>query len=66
LGIVPLQSLSNIEGAKEVIKKTFSDSYSAFKSAPEKFLEQIVEKRQVIPRSETMKIVEIIEEGLKS
>lgn len=58
---VPLQF--NYFGAKGNVIKTFTDSFSAFKSSIEVFVDSIRQKSTPIPRTETLEIVEILERG---
>jgi predicted dehydrogenase len=52
-------------GSKGSITKTFADSFSCFKASIQKFIEQVETKKQLIPRHETLEIVDIIEWGRK-
>ncbi|MCG9900358.1 MAG: Gfo/Idh/MocA family oxidoreductase [Hydrotalea sp.] len=47
-----------------MIEKKFSDSFSCFKKSLEEFLKQIIHKKILINRAETMEIVQIIEAGI--
>lgn len=51
-------------GEKSYRELVFKDTYAAFKSALEAFMQNIDAQRPVIPRAETMEIVEIIERGM--
>lgn len=50
-------------GENGFIRLAFQDSFNAFKSSLEVFVEMIRTKTQPIPRKETLEIVEIIERG---
>jgi Oxidoreductase family, NAD-binding Rossmann fold len=50
-----------VEGNKDFCEKRFGDSFSAFKTAIERFLAVAFDREPNIPRSETLKVVEIIE-----
>lgn len=50
-------------GDKATVTKEFTDSFSCFKDSLITFLEQIHKKQILIPRNETMEIVEILERG---
>lgn len=51
-------------GNKSSFKKTFSDSFSCFRTTLSTFIDQAVTRRQFIPRHETLEIVDIIEKGI--
>ena len=61
------QSAGNIEleiiGEKGTIKRTFSDTFSAFKTSLEMFVKAAKEKRELILEKEVMKVVKTIELG---
>lgn len=51
-------------GENGEIKKTFSDSFSCFRSSLQAFVSQIRNQEILIPRSETLELVNIIEKGM--
>ena len=59
----PLQFIYYGENGK--VKKKFSDSFSCFKSSLLAFVRQIRNQEILIPRSETLELVNIIEKGMK-
>ncbi len=72
-----LVSISNLQTAKfpiriEIIGEKsslcldFKDSFNAFKSALQVFINQVRTKQNMIPRAETLQIIHVIEEGLNS
>jgi hypothetical protein len=50
-------------GERGTITKTFQDSFNCFKRSIQKFIEQIETGNQIISRSETLEITDIIEWG---
>lgn len=52
-------------GESKSITKTFIDSFSAFKNSLYQFIKQVKTREQLIPESETLELVEIIEEVRK-
>lgn len=54
-----------IIGEKNSTKLIFKDSFNAFKSALQEFINQIKSKENRIARTETLQIIKVIEEGLK-
>lgn len=57
----------NIEviGENKAINLIFKDSFNAFKTALHEFIVQVKTKENKIPRTETLQVIKVIEEGLK-
>lgn len=53
----------NIYGTKGFTTLSFKDSFSAFKSSLEAFIDSVINKNVIIERAETLEIIEIIEKG---
>ncbi len=63
-GNLPTKLQVSFFGEKGKVVKEFKDSFSCFKSSLEKFIYQIKRQELIIPRSETLEIVEIIQKGI--
>ena len=59
---IPLEF--NYLGANGEVKKTFSDTFSCFKSSLLAFVDQINNQKTLINRHETLELINIIEKGL--
>jgi hypothetical protein len=64
-GKYPVPLAVTFFGSKGAITKAFADSFNCFKASIQKFIEQVETKKQLIPRHETLEIVDIIEWGRK-
>lgn len=53
------------KGDKKEITKEFHDSFSAFKTSLSEFVKSVRDRKRLIPMDETLKVIGLIEEGLK-
>lgn len=63
-GHIPSPMCLSFYGKNGNITKHFSDSFSCFRASLKNFIEQVSSRKQAIPRSETLELVEIIEKGI--
>jgi len=63
-GNIPATLSMTYYGHKRNVTKQFSDSYSCFRASLRTFMEQVNTRNQIIPRDETLELVEIIEKGI--
>jgi hypothetical protein len=62
-GKIPSTLSFTFYGTQGNATKVFSDSFACFKASLSTFVDQVNTRNQIIPRSETLEIVEIIEKG---
>ena len=55
-----------IIGTENSEKLIFADSFYAFRASLKEFIEQIRSKENHIPRTQTLQVIQVIEEGLKN
>lgn len=63
-GNQPSKIMISFHGETGKVEKEFNDSFSCFKTSLKNFLYQIKLQELIIPRSETIEIVEIIQKGI--
>ena len=62
-GNVPTELALTFYGTRAKLKKQFVDSFGCFKKSLETFVTQIQARKQMIPREDTLELVEIIDRG---
>jgi hypothetical protein len=62
-GNLPSEIMLSFYGENANLTKTFEDSFSCFRTSLILFIKQINTREQIIPRSETLELVEILEKG---